>query len=59
MILMGVLAAYVPWGSSGLQTFVASCAWFASPTLAAGIVFLMVELGWAGIEVEYFLCSQV
>ena len=56
---MGVLAAYVPWGSSGLQTFVASCAWFASPTLAAGIVFLMVELGWAGIEVEYFLCSQV
>ncbi len=60
MILMSVLAACVPWGSPGLIAFVVSCAWFASPTLAAMTVLLMVNVGCikkADIKVEQLALS--
>ncbi len=59
MTVMGVLAAYIPWGSPGQLAFLASCAWFASPTLAAGIMILMAHQGCikkAGTEVKQLLC---
>ena len=61
MTVMGVLAAYIPWGSPGLIAFLASCAWFASPTIATGILVLMGEMGCikkTGAEVEQLLCCR-